>query len=268
MICDVFTQLHGRRTDDREKSRFIHYFICSSLFDDFTDYQLISERQLYDISFHPDNYMPRTFDEKVFLYAHRLLRNFVQDKENYDRISHELFQAQLDSKKQYNSQLDDQAIRSITFSKGGNSVLLCRYYLDIAPGDVEEKCWFQIGKLIQVTNDLFDIYKDLQDHITTLPNHISDVYTFEQFFVGQIKEMKALIAQLPYSLKTKRRFSLSMAGIYAFGLIAVAQLKKIQGNASRLPDLKTLPRKQLIVDMEKPGNLIRWFKFVYRYAKI
>ncbi len=255
-------------SNENEKNRFVHYFICSSLFDDFTDYRLITEEQLRSISFQPEEYDVRTFDEKVFLDSHWLLYDYVKDKESYDRITNELFDAQLRSRQQYKSALSDEAIQQITFNKGGDAVLLCRYYLDTESCDTEDACWYRIGTLIQLTNDLYDIYKDIQDDIVTLPGRMRDAYAFEIFFKEQIAEMNRLIFQLPYPLKRRQEFSLSMAGIYSFGLIAIAQLKKIQGNASQLPGMGTLPRKALIIDMEKTGNLIRWFRFTYRHARL
>lgn len=268
MVCDAFTQLHGRYLTPGEQQRFIYYFICSSLFDDFTDYELISPEQLYAISFQPDRYQATTFDEKVFLYSHQLLRDFVRDKSLYDEVSRTLFHAQMRSKEQYNSVLTPEEIQQITFEKGGNSVLLCSFYLDYNADEHTYACWYKIGTLIQLTNDLYDIHKDLQDNISTLPDQMTDAHAFEAFFASIIDEMKALIKKLPCSLRKQQEFSLSMAGIYAFGLIAIDQLKKIQGRASQLPDLKKLPRKDLIIDMEKIKNLAKWFRFVYRYAKL
>ena len=267
MICDAFTRLHGRFTTTDEKERLIHYFICSSLFDDFTDYGIVTEQQLLAMSFQPQSYTPETFDERVFLQSHLLLLNFVHDKPAYEKITRALYKAQLVSKQQYKSQLPDETIQEITFTKGGYSVLLCRHYLAINSGNIEEECWYRIGTIIQLTNDLFDIYKDLQDQIDTLPNRMTNAYTFEQFFLRQVNEMNLLIEQLPHSKQRKQSFRLSMAGIYAFGLIAIDQLKTIQGNNLQLPDFKTLPRKALIVDMEQIKNIRKWLRFTYQQAK-
>lgn len=268
MICDAFTGLHGRLTNDQERERFIHYFICSSLFDDFTDYGLITQDQLEAISFQAETYEPQSFEERVFLHSHRLLRDFVKDKEGYDDVSKKLFDAQVQSKKQVESTLNPEGIASITFRKGGNAVLLCRYYLDINAGDAEDQCWYKTGVLIQLINDLYDIHKDLQDHITTLPGCMDDAVEFGRFFRGQVNEMKMRISRLPFSARRRQDFSLSLAGIYAFGLIAVGRLEKMQKKSGRLPPLKTLSRKELIVDMEKPGNLVRWFRFTYRHGRL
>ena len=268
MICDAFARLHGRLTNAGEKERLTHYFICSSLFDDFTDYHTITEEQLYAVSFDPEHYTAQTFDEKVFQRSHRLLKDYVKNKEAYYQITRDLYKAQLFSKQQYQSSLPDETIREITFSKGGNSVLLCRHYLEVEASAAEEACWYRIGTIIQLTNDLYDIYKDLQDHISTLPNRMTNAYAFESFFLQQVEDMKQHIRALPYPHKRKQAFSLAMAGIYSFGLIAIEQLKTIQGDALQLPDLNNLPRKALIIDMEKRKNLLKWFKYTYRYARL
>ncbi len=268
MVCRPFARLTGKKISQDERIRFIHYFICSSLFDDFTDYALINEKQLYNLSFHYEDYECHLFDETVFKESHRLLRVFVRDKNQYDEVSHKLFEAQERSKAQYRSQLSPEEIRRITFDKGGYAVLLCAFYMDYSSTPGLQECWYRLGTLIQLINDLYDIHKDLQDEITTLPNTMQNVLDFERFFIGEIEEMNKQIAGLPESFRRKQDFSLSMAGIYAFGLIALQQLKEIQGNATQMPNMADLDRKQLIIDMEKKQNLFLWFKFTYRYARL
>lgn len=268
MICDVFAGLHGRNTTLAEKERLVHYFICSSLFDDFTDYGGITTEQLAAVSFTPENYEAHTFDEKAFRQSHLLLKNYVQDKDAYLNIARSLFDAQIASQQQHQSALPDETIQQITFMKGGYAVLLCRHYLDIQASEAEEECWYRIGSIIQLTNDLYDIYKDLQDEIATLPNRMTNAYTFEQFFAAQVTQLKAYIAALPCSQSRKQTFSICLAGICAFGFVAIEQLKQLQGNALQLPPLKQLERKLLIVDMEKKINRKRWFRFTYKYGKL
>jgi hypothetical protein len=283
MICDAFTALHGRRTVIGERVRYIHYFVCSSLFDDFTDTIGLPEQELLALSFDAETFTPRTFDEAVFRSSHLLLRDFVKEGEAYGKVTRALFQAQWDSKKQARGwdsdqrlsgdrpsdrRLSDEEIRAITFSKGGNSVLLCSYYLEFPDTPAEKECWYRIGTIIQLTNDLFDIYKDIQDHIDTLPTRMTDVFVFQAFFGEQIRGMQALIHTLPVPEARKAPFRLAMAGIYAFGLIALDQLREVQGDASSLPPLATLPRSALIIDMEKRKNLAKWLRYTYHHARL
>lgn len=268
MICDAFTALHGRRTLISERVRYIHYFVCSSLFDDFTDIIALPEDELLALSFHPETFTPRTFDETVFRSSHLLLQAFVREKEAYGEVTRALFQAQWDSKRQSRGGISDEEIREITFVKGGNSVLLCSYYLEFPSSAAEKDCWYRIGTIIQLTNDLFDIHKDLQDHIETLPDRIRDVGRFRAFFEEQIRGMQTLIHTLPVPESRKAPFRLAMAGIYAFGLIALDQLQEVQGDAAELPPLGTLPRSVLIIDMEKRKNLAKWLRYTYHHARL
>jgi hypothetical protein len=275
MICDAFTALHGRKTNPTEKERFIRYFICSSLFDDFTDISTLPENELFALSFQPESFIPRTFDESVFKESHLLLKGFVRDANAYEKVTRELFQSQWASKRQslqhqdlHPSDVPSEAVlRDITFSKGGNSVLLCSFYLDGRCSILEQECWYRMGTIIQLTNDLFDMYKDLQDCMDTLPLRMKDARAFSDFFETQIKVMQSLIGQLPFPESRKRPFRMAMAGIYAFGLIALDQLLELQGSSPELPALGTLPRSALIIDMEKQKNRKRWLRYTYRYSR-
>ena len=212
----------------------------------------------------PKDYEAVSFDEKAFQQSHLFLWNYVANKPAYEKVTKALYKAQLFSKEQHNSQLPDETLLDITFTKGGYSVLLCRYYLDLPANATEEACWFQIGTIIQLTNDLFDIYKDLNDHIDTLPNRMTNAYVFEQFFREQMAKMDSLIRQLPYGHQRLQGFRLAMSGIYGLGLVAIDQLKAIQGDLLQLPDFKSLPRKALIVDMEKTRNLVKCLRHAYK----
>jgi hypothetical protein len=260
-------QLHQRLTNRNEKERMLHYFICSSLFDNFCDRKELKREELYAISFSPENYAPKTFDEKLFLHSHLLLKDYVREKNYYEEVAHKLFNAQQASLQQFDPNITYDELEAITFMKGGYSVLLCHFYLDENVSQEEKQCWYRIGSIIQLTNDLYDIYKDLQDGSYTLANKMINAYAFNQFFLQQIKKMKQDIAALPYGKNEKQQFTIAMMGVCAFGLIAIEQLMQLQQSKLQLPDFKTLPRKALIVDMEKPANLWRWIRLVYLHSK-
>ena len=54
--------------------------------------------------------------------------------------------------------------------------------------------------------------------------------------------------------------------IAAFGYVALDNLKRLQENNSSLPAFETLPRKELIIDMEKNSNRFKLLKFTYQNA--
>jgi hypothetical protein len=268
MLCDAFTLLHGRLTNREERIRMLHYFICSSLFDNFCDRNELNPEELKWISFEPETYPSGNFDEKLFLHSHLFLKGYVKNQPLYEEVSRQLFTAQQDSLRQFDKEITEEEMEAITFAKGGYSVLLCPFYLEVNTSPTERQCWYRIGSIIQLTNDLYDIYKDLQDGSHTLANRMINAYTFSHFFLELVRDMKKEIALLPYDRTVKQSFTISMMGICAFGWIALHQLKLIQGDSLTLPALVSLPRKKLIVDMERPANLWRWVRWVYRYGKL
>jgi hypothetical protein len=267
MMCDAFTLLRNKYTNEGEKERMLHYFICSSLFDNFCDRAELTAAELNSISFEPDQYQPRNFDEQLFLHSHRLLKAFVRDKDYYNEVTRKLYKAQEDSALQFDKTISNEILEQITLDKGGYSVLLCHFYLDQQASAAEQHCWYQIGGIIQLTNDLYDIYKDLQEGSTTLPNRMKDAYSFHRYFGDLVQNIKREIAQLPASESAKQHFTISMMGICSLGMMALRQLIQLQGEAPLLPDLSSLPRKALIIDMEKPANLWYCIKTVYQQAK-
>lgn len=268
IVNDAFTGLHGRHTSPREQERSVLYFICSSLFDNFFDDQSRSHEAIKAMTFAPDSYSPVNFDDRVGVYAHQQLLAEVKDREAYIAVLQREYAAQAASQEQFDAHITNERIQEITFEKGGNAVLLCKFYLDMDAGEAESAAWYRLGTLIQLSNDLFDIYKDTQAGIHTLATRCTDAYAMEAYYLQLVGDMRQRIQQIPANPNQKERFSIAMAGTYALGLVAIEQLKKLQGVATQLPQFANLPRKALIVDMEQLGNMWRWLRFVYQYGKL
>lgn len=263
MASNAFTRLRSRTSNLGERERLLLYFLCSAIFDDFTDKKELSPNDLFNISFRPEEYQPKRIEEKIFLYAHLKLRAYVKNKELYHSVVIELFQVQKDSANQFNTFLSEDELKQITFTKGGSSTLLSHFYLDLEASDIEQKCWRQLGVLFQLTDDLLDIYDDLQVGQDTLPIRIKDVRVLSAFFEEQMELMKNLIADLPFPYLNKEQMVFSIASICSVGWIALHQLSSIQGDQPEIVNLKDVERKALIVDMAKISNLLFCTKFTY-----
>ncbi|QES90177.1 hypothetical protein [Rhizosphaericola mali] len=266
MFADAFTQIEGRNTTEQEKMRMVHYFICSSLFDDFCDRMDFDLERLRDISFHQNTFQPQNFEEALFLYSHQFLLSEIRDQERYIQISHLLFQSQIDSFAQAELEaIPEEKLKKITEDKGGYSVLISGYYLDISMTTKLENVYFAIGSIIQIINDLFDIFKDLQEKSQTIPNKLKDVNQFENYFNSLVNQLIKNIFALQLSPKRREKLHFALMNICAFGYVAIDNLKNIQNNQTSLPDLSILARKALIVDMEKWSNI--WFCIKVCYEK-
>ncbi len=268
VICDAFSLLNARKTNRNEKIRILHYFICSSIFDNFIDWNLLGEEELYQISFQPEMYTAQTISEKLFIESHLFLKSCVKNANEYIEVTHKLFDVQQQSAQQFNATLSEKDIESITLKKGGFSLLLCSYYFDREASVLEKNCWYALGEIIQLTNDLYDIYKDLQHGSYTLATRMKNVFVFEDYFKNLINQFMQAVENFAKPGKNKIQFAVSMAGVSAFGLIAIHQLKKHKNDENGSIDMKSLNRKDVIIDMEKFPNIVKWLYFVYKYGKL
>lgn len=263
MIVRAFSNLRGRGVSDAERERMLHYFMCSTTFDDFTDRAELTSQELYNIAYTPESFVPQRIEERIFLHAHLLLNSFVKHA-SYGEATRGLFQAQIDSALQTDNSITDADLHRVTIGKGSYAVLLCSFYLDEEVSPAERQCWFYLGGIIQLTNDLFDIWKDLQNGVQTLPVRMRDAHAFHEFFMGMVNNLEAEINALSISTERKQQFLLDMMAICSFGEFAVFRLQALQQGSAQLPDFKDLPRKAFIVDMEKLSSIWHCMRFTWR----
>ncbi len=70
---------------------------------------------------------------------------------------------------------------------------------------------------------------------------MADAHAFHAFLSAQVNEMMRIIMGMPLPESRKRAFLLNMMAICSFSDMAVSQLRRVQGDAPKLPDLKSLP---------------------------
>lgn len=266
-ICDAFLFVHRKSISRKECERLLHYFICSSVFDNFFDREELTDEEIEQITFHSHHYVATNFNERISLQSHLMLLNYVRDKEKYTSVLRKEYEVQVASRKQFDATISNEEIKYITLEKGGNAVLLCSFYLDHAASHAEENCWYKLGNAVQYINDLFDVYRDLQTGLQTLPNRMTDAHEFMQQYMALVQSLQQEINKLECKRKSKLHLRISLMGICALGVIAIEQFIKLQGTNSTMPNLKQASRKQLIIDMEKTANLWKWVKTVYRLSK-
>ncbi len=266
-IYDAFLSLHNRNSNKQECERLLHYFICSSIFDNFFDRKELTDEEIYAITFDSENFKPKNFNERISLQSHLFILNFVTDKTKYLSVLKKEYNAQVQSRRQFDVAITNSEIEEITKAKGGNAVLLCSFYLDTSQSEIENNCWVQLGVIIQFINDLFDMHRDLQSGLQTIPNRIKNIEDFKIYYFDLISNLKNEINNIDLPKINKLQFTISIMGICALGLIAIEHLKKLQTKTGTSLNLNTIPNKDLIIDMEKKSNLWQWVKTVYQLSK-
>lgn len=267
-VCHAFASLHGGKISLLEEQRFLHYFICSSLFDNFWDRKSLSIEQLTALSFSPTTYPANNFDEKVFQYAHQWLLKQVHDEDSYMEVAQQVFKAQHDSLKQMDGSIHWEELLSITERKGGYSVELCSFYWDEPSSTELRGLWYRLGALIQLTNDLYDVFKDSRDGMFTLPIMMKRIEEVKTLHKKWTDEISMLLNQIPVEKKKKETCRIHLMGIAAFGRIALEQFELLEKRDQNLKNWSTYSRKELIIDMELWKNLWKWLKLTHAMSKI
>jgi len=265
VIAEAFARLHHNKTNAAEQKRLLYFFINSSLFDDFTDEQLLTPLQIAGISFD-DKFTPHHFRERLFLHIKKQLNNFAQHKSGYTAIQKAVFESQMDSEQQLNPSTPNEQLLAISLAKGGYAVELCSYYTNQNITATERQCWYQLGAMIQLSNDIFDIYKDVQQGIHTYPNRCTNMNELSNEYIKEVRLLHQYINALEVSSYKKIQLTTALSVIIALGFTAITQLKKLQGNNSVIAPWESFQRSQLICDMEKLPNMLRWFSFCYQWG--
>ncbi len=266
IVCDAFMQLHGRYTNRAEKTRLVYYFVMASMYDDFFDNHILSVSEIEALTFSGDDYTPKSADEYLIRAIHRFLLNEVQQKQAYPGLFHDMFTAQKDSLQQFDATVTAGTLLSITHRKGGFAVLMCYFYMDVAGSTAEKNCWYILGTIIQMINDLFDTYKDSRAGIYTFANHFGSVAAIQQAYEKQVQLLKKEMRLIAATGKQKQLFNYTMAAVYCLGFLAIEQLQQIEERLGVLPNFTTLSRKDLIIDMEKYSNRKRWIQLFFQHG--
>jgi hypothetical protein len=267
IINDSFAKLENRYTNTIERENNKLYFILASLYDDLMDEEIVSKDILNQMFLNPAHAKPKSFNEAVLIDTHLKLLNLVQDKEAYQKVLNKIHEAQTDSLDQLKNDISLERILSITERKGGYSLLMCRHYIQISTNETIDNCWYQLGGMIQMTNDLYDIYKDTIAGIHTFANTQESFEKIKADYELQVKKYKSSIEKLSYTNSNKLKLQIKLSLIPALGYVALENLNRLQGENNTLQPFKDYPRKELIIDMEKMKNILKLFRYSYQIAK-
>ena len=266
-INDAFANIIDRDTNEFERTSNKLYFILTGLYDDIIDQKMLSSEALDDLFNNPLNNSSTLFEVKTLVDVHLQLLKRTKNPDQYKSTLSKIHQAQKDSIQQFNSKIDQSKLLDITLRKGGYSLLMCRHYIDLPQSDEMDQCWYQLGGIIQFTNDLYDIYKDVHEGIYTYPNRATNFNDLKDCFEELTNALKNTIDKLPFSRYKKDKLLLQLSIIPAFGLIALDNLYKLQDQQGNLPKFSEVDRKDLIIDMEKTKNRFKLIQYAYHIAK-
>ena len=262
-LCSSYKRLRGKKLTDAERKRATLFGILTPVGDDLFDIDKLDYASIEQITFHPETYIATTFSAHVSKEIQTYLLNNVPHKAPYIKASKDVLDIQVETEKQTNPAISQEEIERITYIKGAVSVIIYHQCLDDAADEQMQEALFLIGSLYQLGNDLFDLYKDVRDNIYTLVNTCKDYTALKQKFVDRVKLQNQKIMSLPFAEKDKATFCLVMNTINARSMVALDQFIAYEKQHGKV-NWWQQERKAMIVDMEKPSNLIKWFSYMWK----
>lgn len=265
-LCSNYTKLYGRTLTDAERKRATLFGILTPVGDDLFDVDKLDMESIHFITYDPQNYTATTFPGHVAKEIQTFLLTDVPHKEAYLQAAKNVLDIQIETARQTNPAIAEQELEYITYMKGAASVIIYHQCLnDVADEQMKEVLFFT-GSLFQLGNDIFDLYKDVRDNIYTLVNTCADYAAFRKSFLERIQLQNQKIMALPYAEKNKTAFCFVMNTINARSVVALDKLVRMQQKNGKKINWQELQRKDMIVDMEKPRNFLKWLWYAYKLA--
>lgn len=246
----VFCQMTGRYLSRVEKIRFAKMAALASLFDDQTD-----GRNRNSISGFPEVADPEEFgremnDDGLALYLlQEIYSEIAQDqlplfKQNLQQVFNLEISA---SKKQFSpARLPDQ-----TLEKGAFSVLLFRRLMDRYLAGGEQYALFEFGRLVQLCDDIFDVWFDRQNDSPTLATVLLEAQQPEQLqwhFERQVQTTVEAVLDMNISDFRKNKTLAVISFLVSVTLVCLRHYRFLKKKHGTLP---LDDRRSMVVDMAR-----------------
>lgn len=267
VLGEAFCVLRGEPMTDKERMASTCQGAMTGLGDDFFDRQRLSEQGVKDFIEKPEMFNGNTASEKLFLNFYKTaLANAPQPTLMQEQI-YKVFYAQLLSKQQDAPGLSYEVMKDITILKGAESFLYYRTAFEHPLRNGEHKMLYCLGGLMQLSNDIFDVYKDWQSGVSTLVTTATKIKELRFHYTALLQVGTRAAYRSGYKKKNVRKFlGIIMLGIFSRCYVCLDQLEKLEKRSAGIFDLQAYSRKDLICDMDTAGN--KWSSLRYLFKKL
>ena len=260
--AQMYVTLKGRRLTKDETKRLTLVGSMATICDDLIDEDNWSREQIFHLLSSNLNEEGLTTKAKLLVSLNKELQQFWPLTEKYLNQLKIALEWQAHSGKQSDPNITLAEIVEICRKKNGHTSLMFATLIDEEWDGKELQFIYQSAIVGQLTNDSFDLYYDTQNGIRTYLNTASSIAEARRFFLDECTKLHAMVMAcntlLTNKLNTIRRMSL----LHAFTLTALDQHKQTENKYGSAINWKTVPRKELIVDMELNKNRFKTVRYM------
>ncbi|MEN8225120.1 MAG: hypothetical protein ABFS05_07135 [Bacteroidota bacterium] len=265
IVGESICTLRGKVMDTIERTANTYQGALTGLYDDFFDKTHLDKADIKKMMLNPASYAARTSLEKLFIHFLGMVHKNLSDQAYFTDMFNKVFQAQIDSGDQAEKGISRDAIKDITFRKGGYSLLFYRSVFHHKLHKGEEEALFNAGGLMQLGNDIFDVWEDEQQQIKTLLTSCKNINEVRQIFLGQLQKTAKLFQQSGFPHKNINTFLHKFVLGISRCLVCLDQLESLEHKTGGKFMPSAYTREELICDMEKPGNMLSSVRYYLAY---
>ncbi len=265
VLGEAYAVLRGKPMTERERKAATFLGATTGLFDDFFENRDMEDAYIRNLYNLPEDYRGNNDNERLANQCWLIALGNSAAADTLKYYAGKVHEAQIESRKQVGNGLTHKELQQITDDKGGYSVLFYRSLFDDKMPEWDEQIFYRAGALLQLENDLFDVYKDREDRIQTLVTTEIKIAELRTLYLHGWATLKKDLQKSPYDERQKVDFLKILAAIVSRGFVCLDMLAKLEKENMGHFDPSAFTRKQLICDMEKPVNLL---KTLHYFAKI
>jgi len=254
-----FSLLKGEKLSRKERTVMMLFAAATPLFDDFFDEENLSVQDLEKYFFLREKYLPKNSKEALLYQLLLQLKELLNDPESFVETCYKIFKAQQAAlQQQQPERLPVEQLQVLTYDKGGFSALLFWQIIKEHYTPAEFKLIYHSGALLQLTDDVFDVWFDMQDHTQTLATNAASVAYLAAFYKEELNQLKTYALASGASSKQVKDFLRIQYFFFSRTFVALEQLQGLEGAAKGPFMPQNFTRKQLVCDMALWRNNYRW----------
>jgi len=266
-LAENYALLKGRGLTDIERKRITLMSAMATLCDDLIDEDGWNEQQLLDLLDSKIAYGSLPPKAKLIVAMNEQFKQLDIQPAYWEQLR-KAFHGQADSIRQHQPDLTLEATIEIARQKNGNYCLTVAALIDEDWTEVERRIIYQHGMMGQMTNDIYDAYKDTHQGIYTMVKKVRNVAHLRDIFMKELQQMQQLVMQIDAPLKRKKKIIERYGCMDAFTLVGIDTLDRVVKRYGEPIDWKAIPKKDLQPDMAKFGSRKRYFKYVVWLSRV
>ena len=254
ILGEAFCLLHGRKLSAEERVASTSQGAMTGLFDDFFDRDFLSESNIESLM-NREQLKEQPSNQQLFTRFYQDAWQHCPQPMMMLECLRKVYDAQVKSKQQTQLGISDAFIESVTIDKGGSSLIFYRSVFDPPPSTTETKMLFHLGALMQLCNDIFDVYKDRESGIQTMVTRARQIAPVKRYLSDGLATAAQLLRLTGFPVSQQNNFMhyLSVA-IFNRAFVCLQQLEANEALSGGEFKVSLYSRQQLICDMDTWKN--------------